>query len=320
MELLKVEGLTKHFPVSKGFRAFRNQELIRAVDDITFSINEKETVGLVGESGCGKTTVSKLILLLEQPTRGRILFKSNDISKLNGNSLNSYRRAVQAVFQDPYSSLNPRMRIRDSVAEPLLCHGFSKDEAMARVNNLLISVGLDPNVADCFPHEFSGGQRQRIAVARAISLHPELIVLDEPVSALDVSLRSQVMNLLQDLQIEYGHSYLLIAHSMAVIRYMCTVVAVMYLGKIVEYATRKSLFEHTKHPYTQALLSAALPISLDSDVKEILLEGEVPSPIDPPPGCHFHPRCFKAWDRCAIEAPILREIEPEHQVACHLYE
>jgi len=318
--MLVVEGLTKYFSIQQGILRSRNKRLVHAVENVSFSINKCETLGLVGESGCGKTTIGKLILIIERPTSGNIFFKGSNVEKLKGRPLKNYRRAVQAVFQDPYSSLNPRMKIQDILREPLTVHNVSKDESVSRVRSMLAEVGLQENMADRFPHEFSGGQRQRIAVARALALYPELIVLDEPVSALDVSLRSQIMNLLKELQTKHGHSYLLIAHSMAVIRYMSTKVAVMYLGQTVEYANKSQIFRSALHPYTKALFSAALPVRLDTVDDEEILEGEVPDPADPPSGCRFHTRCPTAREICRIQMPQLQEIEPGHYVACHLHQ
>ena len=298
--LLEVKGLKKHFPVNEGLILMKTVGHVQAVDDISFTIKQGETLGLVGESGCGKTTTSKLILRLERPTEGQVLLNGRDIYDLKGQDLKNYRSEVQAVFQDPWSSLSPRMRVKDIVSEPLIVNRkVSESEKNDRIAEVMAQVGLHPEQADNYPHEFSGGQRQRIAVASALSSYPKLIVLDEPVSALDVSIRAQVMNLIKDLQEEYNVSYLLIAHNLATVRYMAHQTAVMYLGQIVEYSDTEELYQNPLHPYTKALFSAALPSHPDLIQEEIILTGEVPSPINPPKGCRFHPRCPFAMDRCA---------------------
>jgi oligopeptide/dipeptide ABC transporter ATP-binding protein len=318
--LLEVKNLKKHFPVNEGLILMKTVGHVQAVDGISFTIKQGQTLGLVGESGCGKTTTSKLILRLERPTEGQVLLNGQDIYDLKGQALKDYRTDVQAVFQDPWSSLSPRMRVKDIVSEPLIVNRkVSKNEKRERIAEVMNQVGLHPEQANNYPHEFSGGQRQRIAVASALSSYPKLIVLDEPVSALDVSIRAQVMNLIKDLQEEYNVSYLLIAHNLATVRYMAHQTAVMYLGQIVEYSDTEDLYQNPLHPYTKALFSAALPSHPDLIQEEIILTGEVPSPINPPTGCRFHPRCPFAMEKCSQEIPITQEVSPGHQVSCHLY-
>jgi oligopeptide/dipeptide ABC transporter ATP-binding protein len=319
--LLEVRHLKKHFPVTKGLALQRTVGWVRAVDDVSFTIRPGETLSLVGESGAGKTTVAKAVLLLEKMSGGEMLFRGKDVNTLAGAELKEYRSNVQAVFQDPWGSMNPRMRVKTIVGEPLVVNTkLSSSEIRAKVIDLLRQVGLRPDQADLYPHEFSGGQRQRIAVARALALNPQLVVLDEPVSALDVSIRAQIMNLLKDIQATYGLSYLLIAHNLATVRYMSHAVAIMYLGEIVEYAEGDELFEHPLHPYTKALLSAALAADPESSVEEIVLVGEMPSPLNPPRGCHFHPRCPMAMDICREVAPEVTHSSDKHSVSCHLYQ
>jgi peptide/nickel transport system ATP-binding protein len=318
--LLRIQNLKKHFPVTKGLLLMKTIGWVKAVDDISFSVQQGETLALVGESGCGKTTTAKLILRLESPTSGQVFIDGKDVHTLRSTELKDYRTVVQAVFQDPWSSLSPRMRVRNIVAEPLIINQkVSRAEVDERVKEVLDSVGLRPEQANMYPHEFSGGQRQRIAMASALISHPKLIILDEPVSALDVSIRAQIMNLLVDLQQQYNVSYVVIAHHLATTRYMAHEVAVMYLGKIVERAKTERLFTNPLHPYTKALFSAALPSHPDVQREEIILTGEVPSPINPPRGCRFHPRCPSAMPHCTEIEPQEKEIAPGHMVACHLY-
>jgi len=318
--LVRAENLQKHFPVTEGLVLMKTVGWVRAVDGISFEVRRGQTLALVGESGCGKTTTAKLVLRLEQPTGGSISIEGQDIHSLSGQDLRQFRMQVQAVFQDPWSSLSPRMRVRDIIAEPLVVNrNVSGKEARERVMELLDNVGLRPEQADLFPHEFSGGQRQRIAMASALSVEPSLIVLDEPVSALDVSVQAQIMNLLRDLQVEHNVSYLMVSHNLATVRYLAHEVAVMYLGEIVERAETDDLYEHPLHPYTQALFSAALPAHPALQRDEMILQGEVPSPLNPPSGCRFHPRCPFAKDICAEVAPEWKEETPGHFVACHLY-
>jgi|TARA_B100000809_G_scaffold155057_1_gene152336 oligopeptide/dipeptide ABC transporter ATP-binding protein len=318
--LLELEGVKKYFPVTKGLIMMKTVGHVQAVDGISFTIKQGETLGLVGESGCGKTTTSKMILRLEVPTEGRVLVEGKDIQDFKGEELRDYRTMVQAVFQDPWSSLSPRMRVKDIIAEALVVNRkVSSEEVNDRVHEVMNQVGLHTDQAKNYPHEFSGGQRQRIAVASALVSYPKLIVLDEPVSALDVSIRAQVMNLLKDLQGEYDVGYLLIAHNLATVRYMAHQTAVMYLGQVVEYSDTEELYQNPLHPYTKALFSAALPSHPDMVREEIVLTGEVPSPINPPSGCRFHPRCPFAMDKCSEEAPVEKEVAPGHRVSCHLY-
>jgi oligopeptide/dipeptide ABC transporter ATP-binding protein len=315
--VLQVKDLTKHFVVRKGL--FGTGAKVHAVDGISFSIGESETLGLVGESGCGKSTAGKLILKLIEPTSGEIRLSGDRIDELSVNEMRKRRRALQVVFQDPYSSLNPRMRARDIVAEPLRnFESLLESEIDAKVAELFENVGLRRDQMRRFPHEFSGGQRQRLVIARALALRPKLIVCDEPVSALDVSVQAQVINLLIDLQKNFGLSYLFIAHDLAVVEHISQRVAVMYLGRIVELADKESLFASPQHPYTEALLSAVPVPDPTVTPKRIILQGDVPSPINPPPGCHFHTRCPYAFDRCKVERPLMREVKTGHFAACHL--
>jgi oligopeptide/dipeptide ABC transporter ATP-binding protein len=318
--ILEAVNLKKYFPVTKGLLISTITGYIKAVDDISFELRAGETLGIVGESGCGKSTTAKMMLMLEQPTDGSILFEGNDVHNSTADVRKLYRSSVQAVFQDPWSSLNPRMRVKDIIAEPMVINwNITRAEQQERVMKLLNDVGLNEYHSNLFPHEFSGGQRQRLAIARALALNPRAIVLDEPVSALDVSIRAQIMNLLKDLQVEYNVSYMLIAHDLATVRYMCTWVAVMYLGQVVELSPVQDLFTNPSHPYTKALMSAALPSHPDMEQEEIILQGEVPSPLNPPSGCYFHPRCPAAMDRCAVDTPQLTEVSPGHTLTCHLF-
>jgi oligopeptide/dipeptide ABC transporter ATP-binding protein len=317
--LLQARELRKHFPVRRGLFN-RGGAVVRAVDGVSFEIMPGETLGVVGESGCGKTTTARLVLCLEVPTDGSVEFDGTPLAALDAGGVRRYRRSVQAVFQDPYASLNPRMRVGAIVAEPLVTHeALERGTVDARIRELLDFVGLPARAATLFPHEFSGGQRQRIAIARALAVSPKLIVLDEPVSALDVSIRAQILNLLRDLQQQLGVSYLFIAHDLAAVAHMSQTIAVMYLGKIVEIGPGATVARTPAHPYTQALFAAALPSHPDESRDEMVIPGEVPSPLAPPPGCHFHPRCPHAMARCAADAPALRMHAGRH-VACHLYE
>ena len=310
-ELVRVRGLFKHFAIEGG------EDVVRAVDGVTFEIRRGETLGLVGESGCGKSTVGRCLLRLIEPTRGEIEFEDRDVLAMSGGDLRRLRREMQIIFQDPYASLNPRMKVRDIVAEPLVIHRMGdRAERRERVAELLRKVGLDPDYMNRYPHEFSGGQRQRIGIARALALNPKLIVADEPVSALDVSVQAQVINLLEDLQKEFSLTYLFISHGLAVVEHISDRVAVMYLGRIVEVATAEELYANPLHPYTRALLSA-IPVPDPTRKRErIVLKGDVPTPINPPAGCRFHTRCPEAIPECSQIDPDLREVAPGHTVAC----
>jgi len=318
--LLQAQDLTKYFPVTKGLVLQKTVGWVQAVDHVNFTIPRGKTLSLVGESGCGKTTTAKLILRLEQPTTGQITLDGLDVHTIDGDDLKQYHTDVSAVFQDPWSSLSPRMRVRDIISEALVVNQkVTKNEAYDRVDELLVQVGLRAQQATLYPHEFSGGQRQRLALAAALVGNPKLIVLDEPVSALDVSIQAQIMNLLKELQDSFDVGFLLVAHNLATVRYLAHEVAVMYLGEIVEQAETDELYDNTLHPYTKALFSAALTANPDSQREEIILRGEVPSPINPPSGCRFHQRCPYAMDICSQEIPVRKEMAPGHFVNCHLY-
>ena len=318
--LVEVIGLKKYFPVTEGIVIQRKVAEVKAVDGVSFHIRKGETLGLVGESGCGKTTTGRCILQLDRPTEGAIIFEGVNLVELDQRALSPYRQKIQVIFQDPYSSLNPRMKIGDIIGEPIKVHGIVPDagKRRRRVSELLSLCGLDPRFADRYPHEMSGGQRQRVGIARALSLNPQFIICDEAVSALDVSIQAQVINLLEDLRDEFNLTYLFIAHDLSVVRHLCHRVAVMYLGKIVELADCDELYDNPLHPYTQALL-AAVPIpdpAAESKREYRVVKGEVPSPMNPPSGCVFHPRCPLAVDSCSSAVPELREIRPGHWVAC----
>ena len=320
--ILEVKNLKMYFPVGSGFLSRKPVGYVKAVDDVSFTVTRGETLGLVGESGCGKTTTGRSILQLYKPTAGQVIFDGQDLTSMNTKTMRGMRREMQVIFQDPYSSLNPRMTAGNIIGEPLIVHGLvaNKTEYRDKVADLLTNVGLNPYMADRFPHEFSGGQRQRIGVARALSVSPKFIVADEPVSALDVSIQAQIINLLEDLQEQFNLTYLFIAHDLSVVRHISDRVGVMYLGHMVEMAERNEIYRNPSHPYTKALLSA-VPIPdpvLDAQRERVLLSGEVPSPLNPPSGCVFHPRCPVANDTCSQILPDLREVETDHYSACIL--
>jgi len=317
-KLLEVKDLKKYYPVTGGLLS-RHLGDVKAVDGVSFYINEGETLGLVGESGCGKSTLGRTILRLEEPTEGKIIYQGIDITSLGKKALRELRKEIQIIFQDPQASLDPRMTIEQSIGEPLLIHGVKDDRERAkRVVEILERVGLEVQHSWRYPHEFSSGQRQRIGIGRVLTLNPRLIIADEPVSALDVSIQAQILNLMLDLQKEFGLAYLFIAHDLSVIRQVSHRVAVMYLGKIVELAGREEIFQNALHPYTQALLSAIPDVRREKKTR-ILLPGSVPSPLNPPPGCHFHPRCHRVLPVCSKEEPQLKDVGGGHLVACHLY-
>lgn len=320
--ILDVKGLTKHFPISRGLFG-GNEAIVRAVDNVSFHLEHGKTLALVGESGCGKTTLARMLLKLLTPTTGQVIIEGKDVGEMTGADLRTFRTNVQAVFQDPWASLSPRMRVFDIVAETLVINQkLTKGELTKRVDEALLAVGLRPEQAKNFPHEFSGGQRQRIAIASAIVAKPKLIILDEPVSALDVSIRSQIMNLFKDLQQEFGCSYVVVAHDLGTTRFMADQIAVMYLGKLVENGPTDQMFEAPQHPYTQALLSAALPLRVDKAHNPIILRGEVPSPVNPPSGCAFHPRCQSyLGEICQTNEPKrLVTNDVGHSITCHRVE
>ena len=318
--LISVRGLRKYFPVLEGLLVKRVVAEVKAVDDVSFDIHPGETLGLVGESGCGKTTIGRCLLRLEEPTAGSILYRGQDLAAMSGDALKSLRRKIQVIFQDPFSSLNPRMKVGQILGEPMRVHGIyaSAAERHDRVNELLRVCGLNPKFIDRYPHEMSGGQRQRVGIARALALEPEFIVCDEAVSALDVSIQAQIINLLEELREELGLTYLFIAHDLSVVRHLCHRVAVMYLGKLAEVADCDELYDNPMHPYTRALLSA-VPVPdpvVEAERRHRIIQGEVPSPINPPSGCVFHPRCEQAVSRCRADVPARRELRPAHWVAC----
>ncbi len=319
--ILEVKGLTKHFSIGGGLFAGA-PSVVHAVDDVSFNLARGKTLALVGESGCGKTTLAKMLLKLLVPTAGRVVIGGKDVGAMTGATLRQFRTDVQAVFQDPWASLSPRMRVFDIIAETLVINdNLTKRELKQRVDEALTAVGLHPEQARNFPHEFSGGQRQRIAIASAIIAKPKLIILDEPVSALDVSIRSQIMNLFKDLQQEFGCSYVIVAHDLGTTRFMADQIAVMYLGKLVEVGPTDAMFDAPRHPYTQALLSAALPLRIDDNRQPVVLRGEVPSPINPPSGCAFHPRCQRfLGDSCERQIPRTTSVATGHLVSCHLHD
>lgn len=318
--LLRVDALTKRYPLGGGLFGRRTRRQVHALEDVSFDVFPGETLGIVGESGCGKSTLGKTLLRLQEPTAGRVYFEGRELTALSPRAMRAERRHLQMVFQDPYSSLNPRLRVGDALAEPLVIHSVGGDRAArsSRVRELLGQVGLPAEAADRYPHEFSGGQRQRIVIARALAAGPRLVVADEPVSALDVSVQAQVLNLMRDLQAQYALTYLFIAHDLRIVQYMSARVAVMYLGRVVELAGADELYARPAHPYTQFLLSA-VPVPDPSRARARLpVLGEVPDPASPPPGCAFHPRCPLVEPRCRTEAPTLREIAPGHTVSCHV--
>ncbi len=319
MPVLEVENLQKYFPIKKGFFQ-KTVNHVKAVDGVSFYLNAGETLGLVGESGCGKTTVGRSILRLTEPTAGKVMYKGKDLGQMDRETLRKTRTSLQIIFQDPFSSLNPRMNVGEIIAEPIKnFHSLSRTETRKKVGDLMTRVGLRPSQMRRYPHEFSGGQRQRIGIARALAVDPDVIICDEAVSALDVSIQAQIINLLKDLQKELNLAYLFIAHDLSVVEYISHRVAVMYLGRIVELAPDQELYKNPMHPYTKALLSAVpIPDPLASPEESIILSGDVPSPVNPPEGCTFHPRCPMAMEKCRTQ-PLYRQIQPDHWIACHLY-
>lgn len=317
--LLEVKDLKKYFPVKKGFLR-RQTEAVKAVDGVSFNLKKGETLGLVGESGCGKSTLGRTLIRLYEPTAGRIFFKGQDFCKVNGSELRRLRRNIQMIFQDPYSSLDPRMTIGEILTQPMKIHNLhTSAKRLEKAKELLELVGLRASHINRYPHEFSGGQRQRISIARAISLEPELIIADEPVSALDVSIQAQILNLLKDLQDQFKLTFIFISHDLKVIEHFCDRVSVMYLGRIVETTHRDRIYEKPLHPYTQALFSSIPQVGSGKKKMQKSLAGEVPSPLTPPQGCHFHPRCPQAMSQCSVDSPLLIETHPDHKVSCWLY-
>lgn len=317
--ILSVKNIKKYFPIKKGL-LLREVGQVKAVDDVSFEIMPGETLGLVGESGCGKSTLGRTLIRLYEPTSGEIIFKDKNFLSLKGESLRQARKEIQMIFQDPFASLDPRMTIDQILSEPLKVHGLeNREERRKKVENIIDIVGLKKEYLNRYPHEFSGGQRQRISIARSIMLNPDLVIADEPVSALDVSIQAQILNLLKDLQKEFHLTYLFISHDLSVVEHLCDRIAVMYLGKIVEIAPRDELFNNPKHPYTKALIEAIPRVGQGKKKMKKSLKGDVPSPINPPRGCHFHPRCFDYFEGCDQSYPSLKECSKDHSVACHLY-